>query len=181
MSLTVATFIPALLLLLLGGALLAPGAGVAVALKAFPRSRRGAYLCFGAGAVWFLIEVWNLSPVDFGDYRVPLFIGFAAIALLAFKCVPDFLAVRGVCVLVLLGATPLLDATYMHYEFLHRLWLVNGIIYVGISLALWLGAQPYRLRDFLEWLFARPGRARGLGGVLAAYGLALGAIALTYR
>ncbi|HEX3728243.1 MAG TPA: hypothetical protein VHV47_00430 [Opitutaceae bacterium] len=180
MSLTLATVIPAILLLALGAALLAPGSGVAVALRAFPRSRPGAYFCFGAGAAWFLALVLNLSPVDFGDYKVPLFIAFAAIAILAFKCVPDFLAVRGLCVLVLLGASPLLDATYMHYEFLRRLWLVNGIIYVGITLALWLGAQPYRLRDFLEWLFARPGRARGLGGLLAAYGLLLGGVALSY-
>jgi hypothetical protein len=180
MSPTAATAIPAALLLLLGAALLASGTAAAAALKAFPRSRKAAYACFGAGAAWFLVLIWNLSPNDFGDYRVPLFIGFAAIAILAFKSVPDFLAVRGLSVLVLLGATPLLDATYMHYEYLRRLWLVNGIVYVGIALALWLGAQPYRLRDFLEWLFARPGRARGLGGLLAAYGLLLCGIALSY-
>ena len=58
---------------------------------------------FGAGAVWFLINIWNLSPADFGEYRTPLFVFFGAVAILAFKYVPDFLAVRGVCALVLLG------------------------------------------------------------------------------
>ena len=32
--------------------------------------------------------------------------------------------------------------------------------------AIWLGVQPYRLRDFFAWLFLSPGRARGLGGAL---------------
>jgi hypothetical protein len=36
------------------------------------------------------------------------------------------------------------------------------------------------LRDFLEWLFARPARTRRIGGVLAAYGLLLAVLAFTY-
>jgi hypothetical protein len=43
-----------------------------------------------------------------------------------------------------------------------------------------LGAQPWRLRDFFGWLFARPGRARSLGGALAGYGLLLAIVAFTY-
>lgn len=179
MSLVLATALPGALLLVLGGALLAGGAGVVAAFKAFPRSRAAALICFGSGAAWFLAVVWQLPSVDFGDYRLPLFLFFGAVALLAFKCVPDFLAVRGLCVLILLAASPLLDSAYMHYEHPQRLWMVS-LVYLAISLALWLGAQPYRLRDFLDWLFARPARARGLGGLLALYGLLLCGVALTY-
>ena len=46
--------------------------------------------------------------------------------------------------------------------------------------AIWLGAQPWRMRDFLSWLFARPGRARSFGGALAAYGLLLAGVAFSY-
>jgi hypothetical protein len=74
---------------------------------------------------------------------------------------------------------PLLDAAYMHYDRPQRLCMVS-IVYLGIALALWLGAQPYRLRDFFDWLFARPGRSRGVGGFLAAYGLLLCGISLSY-
>lgn len=179
MTLTLATLLPGALLLLLGSALLVPSTTVAASLKAFPRSRKAAYLCFGAAAAWFLAIIWRLPSIDFGDYHVPLFLAFGAIAVLSFKYVPDFLAVRGVCVLVLLGASPILGAAYMHYELPRRLWMVTAV-YVAIALALWLGAQPYRLRDFLEWLYARPGRARGVGGLLAAYGLLLCALAFTY-
>jgi hypothetical protein len=106
-------------------------------------------------------------------------VAFAIIAALAFKCVPDFLAVRGVCVIVLMAAMPLLDAAYMEYEKPQRLLMV-GLVYLLLSLAVWLGAQPWRMRDFLQWLFARPGRARTIGGAVAAYGIVLSLVAFTY-
>ena len=99
--------------------------------------------------------------------------------MLSFRSVPDFLAVRGLCALVLMGAMPLLDAAYMQFDRPQRLFMVT-LVYVALALAIWLGAQPWRLRDFLGWLFARPGRARSFGGVIAAYGLLLGVVAFTY-
>ena len=179
MSLTVATLIPGLILLALGVPLVLGHTGFAAILKAFPRSTTAAYVFFGSGAAWFLYMIWHLSPADFGDYRKLLFGAFAIIAVLSFKCVPDFLAVRGACVLMLMGAMPLLDAGYMNFDH----WQINFykvLVYVGITLAIWLGAQPWRLRDFLAWLFARPGRARGLGGALTGYGLLLSLVAFTY-
>jgi hypothetical protein len=110
---------------------------------------------------------------------VPLFFAFAAIAALAFKCVPDFLAVRGLCVLVLLGAWPELMAGYMVWDH-NQIYLLKVFVYICIVLAIWLGTQPWRLRDFLEWLFAQPGRTRGIGGLLAAFGLLLSITAFTY-
>lgn len=179
MSLTLATLIPGLLLLLLGLPLVLNHSGYAALLKALPRSQRATYVCFTAGAAWFLYNIWHLSPADFGDYRTLLFIGFAVVAVLSFRYVPDFLAVRGLCVLVLMGAMPLLDAAYMEYARPQRLFMVTAV-YVAIALAVWLGGQPWRLRDFLAWLFARPGRARGIGGALAVYGLLLCGVAFTY-
>jgi len=148
-------------------------------LKAFPRSTVAAYVFFGAGAAWFLYAIWHLSPADFGEYRTLLFWAFAAIAGLSFKCVPDFLAVRGLCVLMLMGAMPLLDAAYMEYDHPQRLLMVT-LAYLGISAAIWLGAQPWRMRDFIGWLFARPGRARGVGAAVVAYGLLLTGVAFSY-
>lgn len=179
MSLTLATLLPGLILIALGLPLLARGASVGPLFKAFPRSRAGAVICFGGGALWFLYEVWNLSPADFGDYHVILTIGFAVLALLAFRAIPDFLAVRGVAVLLLLSASPLLRAAYMEYEHPQRLLMVS-LVYVGIAAALYLGAVPFRLRDALGWLFARPGRTRVAGAVLAGYGLLLSVVAFTY-
>lgn len=179
MSLTVATLIPGLLLVALGVPLLLNHSGFNAVLKGFPRSPAAAYVFFGTGAAWFLYQIWHLSPADFGEYRTYLFFGFLAVAILSFKCVPDFLAVRGLAAILLLGAMPLLDAAYMEYDKPQRLLMV-GVVYVAIALAIWLGAQPWRMRDFLAWLLAQPGRVRGLGGALAGYGLLLSLVAFTY-
>lgn len=180
MSLFAATLIPGLILVVLGLPLLMDHSGAKAAMRAFPRSTSAGYIVFSAAAGWFLYGIWHLSNADFGEYRTLLFIGFGAIAVLSFKCVPDFLGVRGACGIVLLGAAPLLNAAYMEYDHPRRLWMV-GFVYVAIAFAIWLGAQPWRLRDFLEWLFARAARSRGVGGMLLAYGLLLCGVALTLR
>ena len=179
MSLTLATLLPGLLLIVLGLPLVLSSTGYAAVLKAFPRSPLATYVLFGAGAAWFLYGIWHLSPADFGEYRKILFCAFAAIAILSFKCVPDFLAVRGVCVLVLMAAMPLLDAAYMEYAKPQRLLMVS-LVYGSLVLAIWLGAQPWRMRDFIGWLFARPGRSRVIGGAVAAYGAVLSLVAFSY-
>ena len=180
MSLFAATLTPGLLLILLGLPLLLDHSGAKAAIAAFPRSAQVGNVVFSAAAAWFLYNIWHLSNADFGEYRTLLFIGFAAVAVLAFRCVPDFLGVRGACALVLVGAGPFLDAAYMEYDHPQRLFMV-GFVYLAIALAIWIGAQPWRLRDFLVWLFARGARSRGLGGLLVAYGFLLCGVAFTLR
>jgi hypothetical protein len=180
MSLFAASLIPGLILIVVGVPLLLDLAGVKAAIKAFPRSTSAGYLVFGAAAAWFLYNILHLSNADFGEYRYYLFAGFAAVAVLAFKCVPDFLGVRGASALVLIGAAPFLDAAYMEYGHPPRLFMVS-FVYVAIAFAIWLGAQPWRLRDFFSWLFARPLRSRGLGGIFLAYGIVLCVAAFALR
>lgn len=179
MSLTLATLLPGLLLIVLGAALLSGHSTVKASLLAFPRSSTATLALFGGSSLWFLYRVWHLSNADFGEYRAILFLAFAAIALLSFKYVPDFLAVRGLAILLLLAATPLLGAAYMEYSHPQRLFMVT-FVYVGIAVALYLGAVPYRMRDFLGWLFRTPGRSRVLGGCLLGYGVLLAIAAFTY-
>lgn len=179
MSLSLATLIPGLLLLALGVPLFLNLPACTAGLRAFPRSTAAAYVFFGAGAAWFLHAIWHLSVADFGEYRHWLFVGFLVIAVLSFKCVPDFLAVRGLATLVLMGVMPLLDAAYMEYDKPQRLVMV-AVVYAALAAAIWLGAQPWRLRDFIGWLLARPGRPRAIGGGLAGYGLLLAIVAFTY-
>jgi hypothetical protein len=176
MTLTSATLLVGLVLLLLGGVLAVDGSLVRSGLKAFPRSRAAAYVLFGAASVWFLSHVAVLSEADFGQYRRILFVAFAAVAALSFFYVTEFLAVRGLAALVLLAAAPLLHSAYGEYEIPSRLFLV-GVVYLALTAALWLGAQPWRLRDAIEWLQRVPGRARWVGGAIAAYGLLLCGVA----
>lgn len=179
LSLATATLLPGLLLFALGALLLIGGDSAGAFLKALPRSTLAAVVLFGGAAAWFLWNVLHLSQADFGDFRMPLFVGFAAVALLAFKFAPDFLAVRGLSALTLLGGWPLLMAAYMQYEHPRRLLMVS-VVYLAVTLAIWLGAQPWRLRDWLAWLFAQPVRSRALGAALAGYGLLLVVVSFTY-
>lgn len=179
MTLTLATLIPAIFLILLGVSFLLGNSAIIATFKAFPRSKTAAGVLFGAGALWFLYNVWHLSEADFGEYHTGLLIGFGIVAALSFIYVPDFLAVRGACVLMLLVAMPLLDAGYMVYN-LPQVNLYKIAVYLGIGLALYLGASPFRLRDFFQWLFATKSRPRALGGALLVYGLLLAVVAFTY-
>lgn len=179
MSLFLATLLPGLLIAVLGAFLFWPGA--APAAKALPRSQAAAWALFGLGALWF---VWRLSRTGEADLiffqtPAPVMIGFGALAVLAFIYTPDFLAVRGLSVLILLGAEPLLRAAYMEWSHPQRLLMVTAV-YLGLTAALYLAAYPFRLRDFFDWLFRRPGRPKLLGAILLTYGLATSAAAFTY-
>ncbi len=179
MSLFLATLISGILLILLGGGLLSGRKTIIASLKAFPRSATATLFLFGGGAAWFLFRVWHLTPADFGNYRTILFIAFGAIAVLSFKYVPDFLAVRGSAILVLLGASPLLDAAYMEYDQPQRLLMV-GLVYLAIAFSIYFGSAPYRMRDFFEWLFRNASRPKLFGACLLGYGALLTITAFTY-
>lgn len=181
MSLFLATLLTGLLLATLGGLLVWNDPRVAAAAQALPRSRRAAWVLFGGGTAWFLGRVAQLGEADliFFQQPTPVLLAFGLLAVLAFIYAPDFLAVRGLCVLVLLAAEPVLQAAYMEWQHPQRLVMV-GVVYVALALALYLAASPFRLRDGFAWLFQRPARARGLGAALLAYGLVLVATAFTY-
>lgn len=180
MSLFLATLLPGLFIVLLGGLLLWNNNKVGAIARALPRSNRGAWLFFGTGALWFLWRVSQLGESDLIFFQAPLpvVLAFAILTVLAFIYTPDFLAVRGLCVLMLLAAEPLLYAGYMVFQW--QVYPYKIAVYVGLGLALYLAAAPYRLRDFFEWLFRQPSRPRLIGGFLLAYGLVTTAAAFTY-
>lgn len=185
MTLFLATLITGLALVALGVAFLLPSTAIKSWLQNFPRSRTLAYLLFGGGSVWFLYRIAHLSPADFGDYKKLLFVFFALVAIGSFKFVPDFLAVRGACILVLLVGSHLLEPGYMVWDYgeltdFGRIYLYKIAVFVALALAIYLGASPFRVRDFLEWLYRKPGRAQVVGGSIAAYGALVAFVAVTY-
>ena len=181
MSLFLATLLPGLFLTVLGGLLLWNNSAIGSTARNLPRSNRAAWLFFGASAAWFLWRLSHLGESDLIFFKTPqpVMIGFGILAALAFFYTPDFLAVRGLSVLMLLIAEPLLYSAYMEYTHPQRLLMVTAV-YVGLGLALYLAAAPYRLRDFFEWLFQQPSRPRLIGVILLGYGLATSVAAFTY-
>lgn len=143
------------------------------------RSERLGWLTMGIGGAWFLWKIYHLSPADFGQYRNILLLVFGATWLGSFFLVKDFLSVRGAAVTFMLLALLGLKAAFGHYEIPQRLFFVS-FLYVGIILAIFLGASPFYLRNFLEWLNKDPLKPRLLGGFVAAYGSLLLIVAFTY-
>ena len=142
---------------------------LAQALRKFPRSLTWGYLLMPLGTAWFL---WNLKSdqiSDFDAFKPILFAGFAIIGIGACVFVRDFLAVRGLAVVVLLLAKLVLD-TARNVETEWRLVLAVWA-YVWIVLAVWFTISPWRLRDAIGFLTANETRIR-LGCVLRL-GLAL--------
>jgi hypothetical protein len=181
MSLFLATLLTGIGLTVAGVLLLLHHPLVVVMLKALPRSPAATLVFFGGGLLWFLVRVATMGDADriIGNSNVPWVAGFAVLGVLSVKYVPDFLAVRGLSILTLLAATPLLDAAYMQYDHPQRLFLVS-FVFVAVIAALFLAVVPYRLRDFFQWLLAAPARARALGAGLLLYGVGLNVIAFTY-
>ena len=178
MTLFQATLYTGIFLIAFGGHYLWHGMKTAKRTQAFPRSTAAAYLLLGTAAAWFLYRVLHLGPADFGQYKNILFLIFLVTAVGSFYFVPDFLAVRGLAALTLLTSGVLLDAAYMQLP-QARLFLVT-FIYVAIVVSLILGSNPYKLRDFFDWLYKADTRPRIFGGVFAAYGLLLIGVAFTY-
>lgn len=146
--------------------------------RATLRNSTVAYITFGLASLWFLWEVAHLGEADFGQYKNWLFVIFAAIAVCSFLFLKDFLAVRGLAILQLLISKYILDIAYMQ-EPLSRLFLVS-LVYVLILEALYFGALPFRLRDFLNWVFISKSRINKFAIAFIAYGVILLGAAFTY-
>lgn len=149
------------------------------ALRAFPRHRLTGVLTMLVGGGWFIWKILQLGPADFGNYKELMALLFAATVIASIFYVPDFLAVRGVAILVLLTANVGLKSAFGLYDIPGRLVLVS-VLYVFIVGGILYGLMPYLMRDTVEGLLSRIWRLRALGGFLAASGLAICAASFTY-
>ena len=147
--------------------------------KAFPRNPFAAKILMGAAALWFVFNISQLGEADFGNHSGKIMAVFAVGALLSFTYVPDFLAVRGLAGLILLGGALILDTAYMQWDHPQRLFMV-AVTYIAIAKAIYLGGCPYKLRDWLNWVYAKAGRAKILGALNLGVGAALMAVSFTY-
>jgi hypothetical protein len=164
--------------MLLGVALAAPQlwallkpAEFAASAKKFPRSEMWGYVLTAIGASWFLYNVNREAIAEFAAYKMHMLIGFGTVAFLACFFVPDFLAVRGLCVTTLMLASYTLSLTRWA-DSPWRLLLVVGA-YVWIVISMWWMVSPWRMRDFLNWLTARPERLRNFAIVRLVFAVAL--------
>lgn len=127
------------------------------------------------GAGWFLYRLNQEAIAEFAAYKTYMLVGFGAVALAACFFVPDFLAVRGLCITVLMLAAFILSKT----RFVDTAWRLVLVVaaYLWIICAMWWMISPWRLRDIILWMTATPQRLRAVAGtrlVFAALVIILG-------
>jgi hypothetical protein len=143
----------------------------AASVRQFSRSVPIGVVLMLLGTGWFL---WNLnqeSISDFATYKTPMMIGFAAIGVGTCLFVQDFLAVRGLAVVMMLLARLMLDTGRPMLDITHWVLVIQSWAYILVIAGIWLTISPWRLRDLLNWATANEKRVR-IGSVFRlAFGL----------
>ncbi len=158
---------------------IAKPAAFAAAARKFPRSVPVGLVLMALGTLWFL---WNLSQesiADFANYREWLFAGFAGVGLGTCIFVQDFLAVRGLAVVLLLLAKLMVDTGRPALGQTHWVLVIQTWAYLLAVAGMWLTVSPWRLRDFLAWGTANETRIKVGCGLRLAFGLFVVALGLT--
>jgi len=142
-----------------------------------PRSRVVGFGLLTIDLVWSLCLLATMEMGEFSSFRRPLLIMLPIGFFLVLRFGDEFLAVRALGILFLLGAEPLLDAAFFRTE-PSRL-LVTVFAYLLIVVGLFWVAMPYLLRDQINWSARTPGRWRLTHGLAFLYGAAILACAVT--
>ncbi|MCB1096949.1 MAG: hypothetical protein KDN22_15345 [Verrucomicrobiae bacterium] len=138
-------------------------------LKKMPRDKGIGVVILTIDFVWSWILISSMDLGEFQGIRQVLQIAIPVTYLLVINCVDEFLAVRALGVLLLLAATPVLDAAFLEMPITRLLlpllayaWIIIGLFWVGM---------PYVLRDQIAWVSASESRWKGAcaGGI--GYGL----------
>jgi hypothetical protein len=80
----------------------------------------------------------------------------------------DFLAVRGLAILLLMLAKVVVDSANQ-VDTQWRL-VMTVIAYIWAIAGMWFTVSPYRMRDMIDWATATDGRCRALCGLGCAVG-----------
>ena len=148
--------------------LLAPEKVSAFARK-FPRNTSIGYALMVIGTLWFIYYVNLESLADFEPMKKYLRLLFIAIAAGTCVFVKDFLAVRGLAVLMLLFGKLIVDSA----RWVETDWRLVMVVwaYLMIVAGMWLTVSPWRMRDLIEYSTATPQRTRALSAVRFAFGV----------
>jgi len=139
-------------------------------LRKFPRSKTAGVLLLIVDSVWALLLVYTMDLGEFSHLRTILLGVIFASAILAFRYVDEFLAVRALGILLLLVAEPLIEAAFLQPQE-GRLLLVAFAYLLAILGMIWVGL-PYVLRDQIDWFR----KSRALWSAAALAGLVYGGL-----
>jgi hypothetical protein len=141
-------------------------------LKTFPRSFQWGVILLTIDMIWSVFALSNMDMGEFFNMRRTFIMvtvgGYVAVLIY----VKEFLAVRALGALMLLVAGPVLTAAFLQPQ-MSRL-LLPILAYVWIIVGMYFIGMPFLMRDWINWLLAKPKRWN-----LAVYsGIGYGAVLL---
>ena len=153
-------------------------------------SKAAAILFFGLAVAIFCSITATLGDADAlfvapHQFRIGMTVLSAAVGLLSFRFLPDYLGVRGLAVLWLIFASHCLRVSFGEWDapgMTAFIWTAKTFIYATIVIALWLGASPFKAHPWSATLLEkRPAIAKALGAVLVLWGAAIAATTLLLK
>lgn len=144
-------------------------AQLAAAARKFPRNLPVGVGLMLLGTAWF---VWNvkIEPIaDFSAFKPYMMAGFVAVGVLSCVFVQDFLAVRGLAVVLLLLGKTMVDTGRPHLGESPFVEVIQVWAYVLVVAGIWFTITPWKLRDFIQWATATDARTRLLSCVRLAF------------
>jgi hypothetical protein len=117
------------------------------------------------GTAWFLWIV-NQEPIaDFSKFKPYMMTAFAGVGICSCIFIQDFLAVRGLAVVLLLLGKLMVDTGRPHLGESSWVLVIQTWAYVLIVAGIWFTITPWKLRDLLEWATANESRVK-IGSVI---------------
>ena len=153
--------------------------GFAAAARRFPRNYPLGVLLMLLATGWF---VWNVSvePIaDFSAYKPAMLAGFTAVGVASCIFVRDFLAARGLAVVLLLLAKLMVDTGRVHLSESPFVLVIQAWAYVLVVAGIWFTVTPWKLRDVVEFGTATETRIRVGSGLRLAFALFIVVLGLT--
>ena len=152
-------------------------AAFAHAARKFPRYTPAGWVLTLLATGWFLYYVSLETVADFKSMKPFLYLLFGAVGLGTCLYVRDYLAVRGLAVILLLCAKLMVDTARLE-ETGWRLVIVT-LAYAWVFAGMWLTIAPWRLRDLIHWATASEQRTRWLSAIRLGFALFVVALGLT--
>ncbi len=158
---------------------LARPAQFAAAARKFPRNLPVGIALMLLATGWFLWIV-HMEPIaDFSVFKPYMMVAFAAVGILSCVFIQDFLAVRGLAVVLLLLGKLMVDTGRPHLGDSPWVLVIQTWAYVLILAGIWFTVTPWKLRDFLNWATATETRVRVGSALRLAFAVTILILGLT--
>jgi len=152
---------------------------LAAAARKFPRNLTAGIVLMLLATAGFIWNV-NIEPIaDFSVFKPYMIAGFAAIGILACVFVQDFLAVRGLAVVMLLLAKLMVDTGRPHLGQTPWVYVIQVWAYLLVVAGIWFTVTPWKLRDLLNWATATEDRIRVGCGIRLTFAVFVVLLGLT--